>query len=217
MMSVSQRFYFNYFDVTTDNKEAHKFEMTNEYLHRMLSVSGAHQRSISLSRCYRLTSPAAYQSLSLCTNVWFVDLSYSTCENIAPLVTCTVLRSLVLSGLRIADYTPLQRMISLELLSMSFSDVVSIEPLSELRRLRSLNLEHTCVVDISPIKMCTRLEELLLDSSKVCEVSSALQVFSKLPHLRYRLLFYFLLFLSFLYHMLIYMHMYIYIICTDTG
>jgi hypothetical protein len=121
-MSASHRFFFNYFDVLNKNKTGHKFEMTDEYLEHLLSITGGHQRALSLCRCYRLSSRGFYPIQS-CSAIWFIDLSYTKCDSVSFLSSCVVLRSLVLSGLTISDYSPLSALTSLELLSLSNSNV----------------------------------------------------------------------------------------------
>lgn len=186
-MSISLRFFFSYFDVAEVGKEYkigdHKHEMTDDQLSRILHVSGGHQRMLSVSRCYRLTDKG-FRHLSLATSMWFLDISYTSCVDLAPLAACKFLRSLNISGLAVSNYDSLGLIPSLELLSASFSGIASTAPLSALTNLRALNLGFTQVQDISGIRTCTRLEELLLDCSKVDSAEEVAKTLTALPQLR---------------------------------
>jgi hypothetical protein len=186
-MSVSQRFFFGYFNVVEVGQEFklgdHKHDMTDAYLSRLLHLTGGHQRTVSLARCYRLTS-AGFQDLSLLTALWHLDISYTACSDIRPLRKCTCLRSLNISGLSLGSYGVLAELTTLEVLCASFCAIQSTAPLGKLTRLRSLNLGFTQVADTAGLAPCARLEELLLDGSQVQCAAALAKTVAQLPRLR---------------------------------
>lgn len=186
-MSISQRFFYNYFDVVEAGNEFkigdHKHELTDTQLGRICRLTGGHQRSLSLNRCMRLTD-VGFKDMSLLTAIWYLDLSYTKCADVSPLASCKYLKSLNLSGLHLSDYIALSLLPSLEVLSLSFGSISTTVPLSHLTKLRSLNLGFTKVQDISGVEPCTRLEELLLDCTQISSAAEVGRVVQQLPQLR---------------------------------
>lgn len=186
-MSMSQRFFYQYFNIMEVGKEYkigdEQLDLTDQQLSRISRLTGGHQRCMSLARCALITD-IGFQNLSFLTAIWFLDISYTQCVDISPLQSCKCIKSLNISGLKLTDYGALASIPSLELLSLSFGTIESTAPLSALSKLRSLNLGFTRVHDVSGVESCTRLEELLLDASKVTSAEDLGRVVQKLPQLR---------------------------------
>lgn len=144
-----------------------KNKATDENCSAVLAISGRQLVSLDVSRCHLLTNSFFNNSIPRCPNLKYLDLSYTSIDDLSPVVTtCSILQGLNLSGThRLVDYNPLSELLTLQYLSLRNSYITNIDCLAPLVLLRSLDLGGTAINDIKPLRHCTRLEELSLDYS----------------------------------------------------
>ena len=127
--------------------------------------------------------------IEICTALVYLDLSFSNILDLSVLRPLIALKSLVMGGVRVNDFSQLKYLDTLELLSLR--QCLGLQDLSDvcqLKTLRSLDIGYCRKVSsISPLKQLTRLEELVLDSSGLQlneHVSESIVCVSCLPNLR---------------------------------
>eukprot|EP01041_Mallomonas_annulata_P004620 gene4620-9177_t len=164
-----------------------KQKVQDDDLHHMLAISGGHQRSLDVSRCMNISNHA-FKEISICIGLKYLDVSYTSFQDLSILENCFVLQSLCLSGIDLPTFSTLSRITSLELLNLSFSSIQDIRPISNLIKLRSLDLGNTDIQSIVSLEKCTRLEELLLECTDLhgskCTTES-IESLTKLTNLRF--------------------------------
>ena len=158
-----------------------KSDVTDVHFNKIISAGGAHQRLIDCSRCTRIKSNS-FNLFSLCTFINFIDLSFTNCLDISPIIqNCRFLKSLNISGLRLVSFEPLEEATSLELLNLCKTNITSLVSLKNLTKLRYLDLGQTEVINIDCIVVMTKLAYLSLDS---CDILSESSVLHTLPELK---------------------------------
>jgi hypothetical protein len=130
------------------------------------AIAGRQCAFCDVSRCYALTHSFFTNNIPLLPNLKYLDVSWTSIDNVECIKDCLVLRGLNLSGTtQILDYSGLSCLTTLHLLSLRASNVSNISFCTELYELRSLDIGYTAVNDLSSLSTLTRLEELLLDHS----------------------------------------------------
>lgn len=143
-----------------------KFRANGYNCSNIAAIAGPQCSFCDLSRCYALRHSFFTKSIPLMYNLKYLDVSWTSINNVECIADCLVLRGLNLSGTtQIVDYSGLSTLTTLQLLALRASNVGSIDFCSELLELRSLDIGYTAVNDLTPVAELTRLEELLLDHS----------------------------------------------------
>jgi len=116
----------------------------------------------------------------------YLDLSFTTFEDLTLLEGMANLKSLIIAGSAVSDFSSLCRLGPIEVLSVRHcTGLASLNDVSLLFALRSLDMGYCSkITTISPLSQLTRLEELVLDSSAVHGLSDAMAALSGLPELR---------------------------------
>ena len=183
-MKLSCCYILKKFEVAVDGSP--KQALTDEEFHKIVCLVGGHQKFLNVSRCINL-STSKFSELNLCSSLRFLDLSYTSFNDLTILESCPVLESLALCGIDMPSFRNISRLTSLDLINLSFSSIDSINPFISLVRLRSIDVGHCDIQSIRGIECLTRLEELLLDATflkgKEC-VAQSTATLAALPSLR---------------------------------
>lgn len=100
-----------------------------------------------------------------------LQLQRTDIVDLAPLRLLPSLRELVVSGLRIADWTPLSSAAELTGLFAARTPLASLAPLQPLAKLRRLYIGRTRISELSPLPSLPRLEELSLEELAVSDLA----------------------------------------------
>ena len=81
------------------------------------------------------------------------------------------LKKLVLSGIKISNLAPLEKLTNLSVLELNRTQVSNLAPLENLTKLSELNLAGTQVSDLTPLANLTNLSELILTNTPVSDLT----------------------------------------------
>lgn len=181
-MLLSQKLLINRSNAIGVTIPSNSDEVIDLIVLKLTALSGSHQRYINISRCSRLTSNCL-NNIGKCQGLLYLNISYTTIENISPLINLPLLKSLSIAGLHLINYDDIKWLVTLEILNTQFSNFSKPELLCNFNVLRSLDFGHTPITNINGIQRLTRLEELYLDSTPYIQESSNQMIVNSLVDL----------------------------------
>lgn len=101
----------------------------------------------------------------------FLDLSWTSIEDITELENLSVLRSLSLDHTRVKDLRPISNIRSLKELSLEGTRIKNLELLKTLDEIETLDLSDNLIEDISPLSHMKELKYLVISHTSVSDIS----------------------------------------------